>query len=125
MPGSYSEKQASPGFGPWDKYKAIDNDKIRPTTKDLTRHKKALIAADKAGDVEAVKNLIAYIEKEEQKQQTFMPQTVQEPKKANLRRAQAAVVLEGFFAWIIPIAALYCVGWSVGWVYRGFQKESK
>lgn len=28
----------------------------------------------------------------------------------------------GFVVWIIPIITLYFLGWSIGWVYRGFKR---
>jgi hypothetical protein len=27
-----------------------------------------------------------------------------------------------FLWWFVPVVGLYCVGWSIGWVYRGFKK---
>ncbi len=30
----------------------------------------------------------------------------------------------GLLAWIVPSVVLYLLGWSIGWVYRGFQSRS-
>jgi len=30
----------------------------------------------------------------------------------------------GLLAWIVPSVVLYMLGWSIGWIYRGFQSRS-
>ena len=37
---------------------------------------------------------------------------------------QIASIRTGILAWIIPVTVLYFFGWSVGWVYRGFNKKN-
>ena len=40
----------------------------------------------------------------------------------NIGTLQAKSFFTGLLIWFIPIAFVYILGWSVGWVYRGFKK---
>ena len=33
------------------------------------------------------------------------------------------IVIGFLFIWIVPPLALYALGWSIGWVYRGFKQQ--
>ena len=36
---------------------------------------------------------------------------------------QIAIVVGGITQWFIVIGALYGLGWTIGWIYRGFQSK--
>lgn len=42
-------------------------------------------------------------------------------KLINLARSRVIAIGIGFLIWFIPLAVLYVLGWSVGWIYRGFR----
>lgn len=33
------------------------------------------------------------------------------------------LLLYAFLFWVVPCLGLYAIGWSIGWVYRGFRQE--
>ena len=37
---------------------------------------------------------------------------------------QAKFIGVGLLAWVVPSVVLYMLGWSIGWIYRGFQSRS-
>lgn len=40
-----------------------------------------------------------------------------------VRAKRTRTALTAFAAWAVPLAALYSLGWSVGWVRQGFKKQ--
>jgi len=42
----------------------------------------------------------------------------------DLSKDQAKSMGLGLLAWIVPSVVLYMLGWSIGWIYRGFQSRS-
>ena len=42
--------------------------------------------------------------------------------KKSATKEQVRCIGFAVLCWVLPVLALYCFGWSVGWVYRGFKK---
>ena len=42
----------------------------------------------------------------------------------SLSKSRANMILFGFAIWLIPLAILYALGWSVGWICRGFKTHN-
>lgn len=45
-----------------------------------------------------------------------------EKKSERLVREQIAVVGKAFIVWLVTVLVMYALGWSIGWIYRGFKQ---
>jgi hypothetical protein len=49
---------------------------------------------------------------------------LKEKMQDSLLKRRHEIVVTYFLLWAMPTFSLYCMGWAIGWVYRGFRKSA-